>query len=291
MEGRVFTLIAGLGLALLLAGNAGSTGSPPPTLTAGFSQFASGPDGGTVWQGVIPNPEVRGTSRPTVVYVPPQFSLDQRYPVVYLLHGFPGSPYGYVTMLSQRADEMISAGHLAPFIAVIPPAGLTARFNGEWTGVWEDYLVRQVVPWTDAHLPTIPHARDRVVGGLSAGGYGAVDIGLRHPRLFGTLEAWSGTFTAPRDGSLAQADAAQLSAHDPSLLLRREALLVRRLGIRIFLSCGRSDRLTALATEAFARELASVRVPHQLWLGPGRHDGRFWREQLPAALRYAIRST
>jgi hypothetical protein len=25
---------------------------------------------------------------------------------------------------------------------LLPPAGVTARFDGEWTGVWENYVVR-----------------------------------------------------------------------------------------------------------------------------------------------------
>ena len=65
--------------------------------------------------------------------------------------------------------------------------------------------MRDVVPWVDAHLPTMPTLSGRVLAGLSADGYGAVDIGLRHRGLFGTLEAWSGYFTPFRDSAQAQA--------------------------------------------------------------------------------------
>jgi enterochelin esterase-like enzyme len=209
---------------------------------------------------------------------------------VYLLQGFRGSPYQYVVGLSlaQRADALINAHKVQPFIAVIPPAGVTARYDGEWTGDWEKYLVREVVPWADRHLPTQATAAVRVAAGLSAGGYGAVDIGLRHPRLFGTLESWSGSFISPHDGSLAHADTAELAAHDPALLVRREAPLLRDLRTRFFLSSGTRDRATARATESFARELSSLRIVHRLWLGPGGHNGRFWSSQLAPALRYAL---
>src|SRR5438067_2115693 len=82
-----------------------------------------------------------------------------------------------------------------PFVAVMPPAGLTGRFDGEWTGPWERFFVSAVVPWASAHLPIGRSPPARSIAGLSAGGYGAVDIGLRHLRMFGTLEAWSGSFT------------------------------------------------------------------------------------------------
>jgi hypothetical protein len=106
--------------------------------------------------------------------------------------------------------------------------------------------------------------------------------------MFGTLEAWSGSFTPPHDGSLASASRPQLDAHDPSLLVRREARLIRQQRIRFFLSCGTRDRITAGWTIRFARELSSLGIAHRVWLGPGGHDGRFRASQLVAALRYVL---
>jgi enterochelin esterase-like enzyme len=285
---RALGALAVLGLALLVSALGAHAGSSP--LPADFAQIQQAPSGGSVWQGRIPNTFVPNARRPTVIYLPPNFSPRVRYPVVYLLQGFRGSPYQYVFGLSlaRRADALINAHEVQPFIAVIPPAGVTARFDGEWTGVWEKYLVREVVPWADRHLPTQATAAGRVAAGLSAGGYGAVDIGLRHPHVFGTLESWSGSFAAPHDGSLAHADAAELAAHDPALLVRREAPLLRGLRSRFFVSSGTGDRATARATESFAGELSSLRIAHRLWLGPGGHTGRFWTSQLAPALRYAL---
>src|SRR5258708_22609568 len=102
--------------------------------------------------------------------------------------------------------------------AVIPAvAGPVVDPNsGEWAGVWEDYLVDDVVPWVDAHLPTIATQSGRALEGLCAGGFGAVDIRLRHPRLFGTLRSWEGDF-APifRDGPLLGATGEGLLARHP----------------------------------------------------------------------------
>jgi enterochelin esterase-like enzyme len=279
------TLVAALAGFALTAGVRGAAAAPP-----GFHQIASGPDGGVVVQGWIRNSVEPRFFRPTVVYLPPGYDPGRRYPVLYLLQGFPGSPYQYVDGidLPSYADLRIAQGALPPFIAVIPPAGIDA-YHGDWTGVWEDYLVHDVIPWTDANLPTIAARRGRVLAGLSAGGYGAVDIGLRHPRLFSTLEAWSGYFHPLRAGALVHADAAGRQAHDPSLLVRRESPLLRRLGTRFFISCGTThDRETAEETKAFSTELRLLHLPHRLWLAPGGHDGRLWRAQLPAAIAYAF---
>jgi hypothetical protein len=82
---------AALALALGLAG-AGSARSYPP----GFAEIARGPEGGTVVQGWIPNPGMPRFFRSTLVYFPPGYDASRRYPVLYLLQGFPGSPYQYV---------------------------------------------------------------------------------------------------------------------------------------------------------------------------------------------------
>src|SRR5260221_9512692 len=157
-------------------------------LLPGFAPVAPGPAGGQVLRGIFP-----GTERAGYVYLPPGFSEAARYPVVYLLHGMRGSPEEYIaaTHLPSFADTEIAAGRLRPFIAVLPAAGPNSAYDGEWAGPWERALVEQIVPWIDARLPTRADAAGRVIAGLSAGGFGAVDIGLRHPSLFGTIESWS----------------------------------------------------------------------------------------------------
>jgi hypothetical protein len=191
--------------------------------------------------------------------------------------------------LADVADELISSGGSPPFIAVMPVAGpLVNPDGGEWAGVWEDYLVRDVLPWVDANLPTLPDARDRALEGLCAGGYGAVDIGLRHPGIFGTLGSWEGYFAPFRDGPFVHATPAELAAHDPSLLVRREAPRLRRAGVRFYLSAGGNHGPVRSAwTLAFARELTALHIGHELWRMPERDRGHFWSATVPSALAYA----
>jgi len=245
--------------------------------------------------GTIPNRFVRSGvgTRPCFVFLPPGYTPAARYPTVYILHGLPGSPFSIVhgLRLAGIADRLIVRRLVRPFIAVMPTAG-PRHYDGEWAGVWEAYVVHSVLPWVDAHLSTVPGARGRAIAGLSAGGFGAVDIALRHPMLFGTVESWSGYFEPPRDGPLAHASRGELDRHDPVLLVRAEASFLRRAGTRFFLSSGTTnDRWTAARTREFARELAAVGIRHRLWLAPGGHNGRLWRAQLPAALRFAAPSS
>jgi enterochelin esterase-like enzyme len=247
-----------------------------------------------VWTGRISNPFVPSDTRLTDVYLPPHYSSSQRYPVLYLLHGFWGAPSSFVVSLklADVADSLIQSGAARPFIAVMPPGGLPngtkkQRAMSEWAGVWEDFVVRTVVPWTDAHLPTERLPAGRAIAGVSAGGFGAVDIALRHLGVFSKAESWEGYFTPFRDGPFAHASAAALAAHDPTLLVREHAAALRARALRFFLSTGGSHGAVKRSwTFEFARELQALRIPARLWVQPLGDKG-FGRHQLPAALTWA----
>jgi putative tributyrin esterase len=254
-------------------------------------ELRRGPHGGSIWRGVIP-----GAVRKSAVYLPPGFSMRRRYPVVYLLHGMPGSPWSYINSLSLAAlsDTLISRREVRPFIAVVPVAGPSGHYDGEWTGPWEHYLLHDVVPWIDAHLPTIADAGGRTLAGLSAGGFGAVDVGLRNPTVFARLESWGGYFEPFRDGSLADAGRAELAQNDPRVVARDEAPLLRRLGVRFYLSSGPGHgKVQPRDTVRFAQELRRLGLPYRVvLLRDGAHQwdgGHQWERQLAAGLRWAAR--
>ena len=251
----------------------------------GFTQAALEPGGGRLLHGTFP-----GTVRAGYVYLPPRFDPAKRYPVAYLLHGMPGSPSEYPdgTKLGTFADAAIAAGLVRPFIGVIPAAGTTPRYNGEWAGRWEDALVDDVLPWVDRTLPTIAAPTGRVIAGLSAGGYGAVDIGLRHPSLFGAIESWSGYFDPLRDGPFKDAGSALLAANDPTLLVRHDAPRLRAARVRFFVSTGpaHSHWIPRNASLRFAAELRALGLPTTYRAYASRRSE--WRKQLDAGLEWAF---
>lgn len=284
--------VAAAALAIAAVGVVPEAGASIPGLPSSWIVADRGPGGGTVWIGRIPNTAVPSDHRSSAIYLPPGFDPSRTYPVVYLLHGMRGAPSSFYSGLhfARVADGLITAGTMPPFIGVMPVAGPTVNpDSGEWAGVWEDFVVRDVVPWVDAHLPTIPTPRGRALAGLCAGGFGAVDIGLRHPGLFGTLESWEGYF-APvyRDGPFVHASTADLAAHNPTRLVRSEAASLRRAGVRFYVSVGGNHgSVLRVWSIDFAGELAGLRLPHELWQLPPSERGHFWSATLPSALVYA----
>lgn len=281
-------LLALLALVSLLGAAAVEAGGPAPApslLPPTFAAVKRGPAGGAVWEGVIP-----GTRRAAAIYLPPGASRSARYPVVYLLHGMPGSPIEYVQALhlATVADGLITSGAVSPFVAVMPVAGRTWRYNGEWAGPWERSLLQRVLPWVESTLPVRTDGAGRTIAGLSAGGYGAANIGLRNPLLFGTIESWSGYFSPFRDGPFARASPSTLAANEPTLVVARSAPLLRRLGTRVFLGAAPSHgAVRKQATLDFARRLAGLGIAHRLVvLRPGTRG--IYESQLVLGLRYAL---
>jgi enterochelin esterase-like enzyme len=292
IAGGVIAVVAALTFAAtaLAASSSSHDTSPLP----GFNPIDQGSGGGTVWSGRILNPFVPSDARASDVYLPPHYSGTERYPVLYLLHGFWGAPSSFVVSLklADVADSLIQRGVARPFIAVMPPGGLPAgtkkqRAMSEWAGVWESFVVRTVVPWTDSHLSTVRGPTGRAIAGVSAGGYGAVDIAIRHLGVFSRAESWEGYFRPFRDGPFSNASAATLAAHDPTVLVHEHAAAIRARALRFFLSTGGSHGAVKRRwTLEFAHELEAVHISARLWLQPLGEKG-FARHQLPAALTWA----
>lgn len=265
----------------------------PAGLPSGWSLVSAGPNGGTVWQGQIPNEFATWDTRASAIYFPPGYTPSKRYPVVYLLHGMRGSPIGFWDGLdlAQVADGLIASGAAKPFLAVMPVAGpLLHPDLGEWAGTWEDFVVQDVVPWVDSHLSTVRSPSGRALEGLCAGGFGAMDIGIRHAGTFGTLGAWEGYF-APvfHDGPFVHASKAYVQAHDPMLLLKQEASVLKRDGTRFFVSVGGNHgHVLARYSLSFAQELKTLGLPYELWRPPPANVRKgFLRATMPSALLFA----
>lgn len=160
--------------------------------------------------------------RPLLVYLPPSYAEDvtRRYPTLYLLHGFGGSPQSWVDGkyqgldLGRVMDSLIAAQAVKEFIIVMPD-GANALHGSVWTnsattGDWETYLVRDVVRYVDQHYRTIRRAPSRGIAGHSMGAGAALRLAMRYPGGFGAVYAMSPNAELP---------CANISAADRDALL------------------------------------------------------------------------
>lgn len=134
-------------------------------------------------------------SRPIYVYVPPSYSTtNKRYPVIYYLPGFNDDGTGGLS-LADDIDNLIEGESIKEMIIVIISGrnvlGGSFYVNSPVTGRWEDLIVADVVGYIDANYRSIPQAAARGIAGHSMGGFGALNIAMRHPDVFGAMYSLS----------------------------------------------------------------------------------------------------
>jgi enterochelin esterase-like enzyme len=204
------------------------------------------------------------------VYLPAGYGTDgRRYPVVYFPHGLPAAASAY------RGASFVAEALRGRAILVAPQGARDGDSDPEYHdwGVgrdWETALSVELPAWVDAHFRTIPDRRARALVGLSAGGYGAFLIGLRHLDAFGAIESWSGYAFLP-------SIAAALRAHP--------AFIAFYVGV--------GDSRFADENRALDRELTGNRIPHLFRVYPGGRAQALWQahaqEWLGLALRRLVR--
>lgn len=149
----------------------------------------------TIYSQNLENDFGENPNRAVSVYLPPNYqNSDQRYPVIYFLHGFMGDNK-MMEMMSGLLDYAIAANKIKPFIMVIPDEKTTYQgsfySNSGVFGNWEDFTAFDLVKYMDENYRTIPKKESRGITGHSMGGYGALKMAMHHPDMFSTVYAIS----------------------------------------------------------------------------------------------------
>jgi S-formylglutathione hydrolase FrmB len=237
-----------------------------------------------------------GQKRSYLIALPPGYAsaaaLGKRFPVLYLLHGTSGSPRLMVRAGRAQValDTLIARRAVRPFIVVMPDGrNGSLRSDTEWAntphGRYEG-LVLDTVRAVDQQWSTVANRQGRAIAGLSEGGYGAVNISLRHLNTFSAAESWSGYYQQTPTGPFSGASSATLAANSPRSYVASLAAPIHRAGFRAFLYAGRSDPALKDQT-AFAGQLRASGARVTTAAYPGKHNWRLWRGQMTHMLRWA----
>lgn len=264
-------------------------GFPPPSDPAYVSQR------GTAEEIKVTSAALGGRSQPVYVYLPPGYRdhPNKRYPVLYLLHGFPGRPLAFLLTVRMGVveDELVARRRAQPLILVMP-FGSTGTFTDkEWadgSGAdegWGTFVWRDVVHAIDARYRTIATQRGRGIGGLSEGGYGAVNLALQHPHEFSLVESWSGYERAAANHSIFGRQLEGLAVNTPLDQVRPTAPTLRRSHTYLWFYSGTDDPLR-LQNRKFAAKLQAARIPHAYLELRGGHNWALWRGM--AARSYVV---
>jgi enterochelin esterase-like enzyme len=233
-------------------------------------------------------------SRTVYVFLPPQYFQSAyqhyRFPAIELIHGFPGGPQDWITLLSvnSRLDSLVKAGQAQPAVLVMPDAngarGVSLQCLNQYRGPQDDtYLSKDVPDYISQKLRVQPPGHGWGIAGYSEGGYCAANLGLQHGRIFSFAGVLSGYFK-PYFNQLINPSRLVSAFHThKQKLLNTPSSLVQTLPAgtpiaRFWLGVGGGDPEDLSAAEEF-RQLVQLRQPAvQLKVVPsGRHTMYTWR--------------
>jgi enterochelin esterase-like enzyme len=223
---------------------------------------------------------------PYYIYIPPGYDLSPgvRYPVLYMLHGISGTNGEWIGYgLTGRAYDMMKAGQISQSLIVLPEGA-----QGYWVDhvngpAWGTYVAKDVVNEIDAHFRTLADRQYRAIGGLSMGGYGALELAITYPNVFGVAGAHSPslhTFTTspPFYGSQAYFD-----AHDPVYLYKAHPDIARTL--KIWIDDGQDDDWMPVVS-SFQQMLQAQGISDEWHVYSGGHEGTYWSTHVVDYLQF-----
>ena len=192
------------------------------------------------------------------IYTPPGYDQsDQRYPVLYFLHGSQGSHILFWNAVSREVtaanedagrwiSQLIESGQLPPFIIVAPKAT-----DGDWGSINEMMVTQELIQAIDGNWRTIAARNGRSLAGFSMGAAGAMRYPARHPELYCNtmLLAESGT-------------------HESPVVWEQNQESIMASGLEIALVVGELDMRAMNATTVVQQSLTELNIPYELQIVP-----------------------
>ncbi len=234
-----------------------------------------------------------GETRRVFVYTPPGYDQStERYPVLYLQHGYGEDEAGWSDQGHENfiLDNLIASGKAKPMIIVNenglpgpdfqPPSGprpganekapsvrdLARYFMDERYTSFDKIVSSDLIPFIDANFRTIANRDHRALAGLSMGGAQTFRIGLNHLDQFAYLGAFS--------PAIAISD----TAKDYDGMLANPEKLNKQLRL-LWLGIGTNDFLFEPVKESH-QTLEKAGIKHVWVETPGAHVWTVWRKYL-----------
>lgn len=207
----------------------------------------------------------------------------QLLPVVYMLHGWPGSPNGMIAGVVAPLAKAFAHG-AAPFIAVFPDGNALTHADSEWADSYdgrakiETWLTTNVIKAVEAG--NIRSRSDRAILGFSMGGYGAGIIALHHPNLYGQVITLAGYFVIDdltNAFGYAPTHVAKAAYQTPATFLKVANQ------VRWFLGESSQDYTELIRGQAAAwgKKLKSVKASYSESIESGGHSYFFVSNEIP----------
>jgi len=246
------------------------------------------------------------------IYLPPDYETSlRRYPVLYLLHGYSDDETGWTQFgeVKAIADRQMSKDEMTAMIIVMPDAGISWYINSyDGKVMYEDFMVKELIPFIDATYRTRTDRQYRAVAGLSMGGHGTLMMSMKHPDLFSAAAPLSAAVWTDAEimgmpdenwnrgiGLVYGKDLKGKDRLGPHFQKNSGVALVNNLNaddlkkVRYYIDCGDKDFLIK-GNMALHAAMIDKKIPHEFRVREGVHDWTYWRTALPEVFRFVSES-
>lgn len=239
----------------------------------GFDKVREGIQRGRIDSVEYPSKTV-GSTRKMLIYTPPGYSINNKYPVLYLLHGIGGDQREWYKNGSPQVilDNLYADKKLTPMIVVFPNGRAMKDdrpgeniFDPEKVKAFETFeqdLLNDIIPFIESKYPVIANRENRSLAGLSMGGGQSLNFGLTNLNTF----AWVGGFSSAPN------------TKTPEVLVSNAPETAKKLKL-LWISCGDHDGLISFS-QRLHKYLKENNVPHLWHVEPGIHDFKVWKSDL-----------
>ncbi|MFN8242084.1 MAG: family 43 glycosylhydrolase [Bacteroidales bacterium] len=224
-----------------------------------------------------------GVERKAIIYTPPGYNENRKYPVLYLLHGIGGDEKEWLNNAAPQVilDNLYSEKQIEDMIVVMPNGramkndraggNIMAPDKVQAFATFEKDLLNDLIPFIETRYPVYADRDHRAIAGLSMGGGQSLNFGLGNLDKF----AWIGGFSsAPNTKAPGQL------VPDPDK--------ARELISLLWISCGDRDGLISFS-ERLHKYLIEKSVDHIYYIEPGVHDFKVWKNSLYLFSRLVFR--
>lgn len=229
------------------------------------------------------------------ISLPASYQKDssKRYPIVIFLHGLFNDEKDWQDRgIQEKLDELRTSGKVGEYIIALPYGANSFYLNAKNGLRYEDAIVKDFIPFVDKTYRTNP--QNRMIAGISMGGYGALLIAFKHPELFVGVAAHCAALFEELPKAPASAkdsrgkyryelatqlygkplDAQHFQQNNPLQLAKTNADKIKKL--KIYFDIGKQDRYGfEAANQLLDSILSKANVEHEFNFVDGEHGWSF----------------